>query len=730
MPSNYTNLESRPWDEVLEMNRSQLPRPPFSAHIPLGLPMAKDMVILDGALNASVLQMPPAMRNGDIKDKETLHRLRTRTLSFCPDTAPFIMDFHHAKIQRVDGDLPQFKATYYAYYTLYTLEYAMGEKGRLAIRATIRNENARRERKSLWLKLSHPLEYTVYDYHYVTYHYTANNFPRFDDSCTFHDNALWNEGNPVARITPGDFQPTWHDTIFFKDSDYTDNKFYWDSPYFVHPEFRIYTAKNMLELSIELDPNQESSFEITLDTLMPGGLPEELPSFKEASEWNRKEWLGMDEGHATVDFGDRELNNRFKSIERVSKQLLFDMDWPGKGHIPFTCQGGTSERFYIWVWEALCCFKPLMRLGHLKETRDILEFIFSLQDGGFPPQGEFVPAKGAIGTTGPKWSCITGAALTWASEYYLYSQDDEFARRHLDQMALACSWITAQIRAPHPEGYPYPGLMPKCCATDADYGRLIIFTDNWSCRGMELAAEILTRFKHPEAEKYTRIAAEYRKDLMECIEDLTQPDGYVRRQIDDSGIYCQGFVNCDSFTFLAYAGTISLHDERLRNFVRWCEENSCQDFFFGPMTPHLIYIGTGEQMAAIIQLANGEYKKAWSAMQTFERYGCSQDCYLTQERFDVDDPEHASWQPNASNNGRMMDMELARLYLETDRQIMLLCGFAPFELQKKGRHFAIHGLHTQYGRLDLDAEDGVVDVHWEKEPKLPIILPEGWKLRK
>ena len=272
--------------------------------------------------------------------------------------------------------------------------------------------------------------------------------------------------------------------------------------------------------------------------------------------------------------------------------------------------------------------------------------------------------------------------------------------------------------------------MPKCCATDADYGRLIIFTDNWSCRGMELAAEILTRFKHPEAEKYTRIAAEYRKDLMECIEDLTQPDGYVRRQIDDSGIYCQGFVNCDSFTFLAYAGTISLHDERLRNFVRWCEENSCQDFFFGPMTPHLIYIGTGEQMAAIIQLANGEYKKAWSAMQTFERYGCSQDCYLTQERFDVDDPEHVSWQPNASNNGRMMDMELARLYLETDRQIMLLCGFAPFELQKKGRHFAIHGLHTQYGRLDLDAEDGVVDVHWEKEPKLPIILPEVWKFRK
>ena len=43
-----------------------------------------------------------------------------------------------------------------------------------------------------------------------------------------------------------------------------------------------------------------------------------------------------------------------------------------------------------------------------------------------------------------------------------------------------------------------------------------------------------------------------------------------------------------------------------------------------------------------------------------------------------------------------------------------------------GRGFQMLSSYENY----LDAEDGVVDVHWEKEPKLPIILPEGWKLRK
>jgi len=728
MSSLYPIVEEKSWYDLLEMTRPLLPRPPFSAHFPVNMPHSKDMVIVDGALNAVVLQEPPNVNVSDPVDRKMVDALHCRTLSFCLDEPPFVMDFHHAKLERIDGDLPQLRATYYAYYTLYTFEYAMGENGRLCVRVSVRNEDVKSQKRHVWLKMAHPKERSFHDYHYVTFHFTANNFPKFDTTCDFQNGAFLKDGQAIGRVTPGDFQTTWHESIFKRDNEYTDYRFIWDSPYFPHPEYRLPSAKNMLQLSVDLAPNEEKSFEITMDTTLTSALPECLPAFDQVAQWNTQQWKEQEAEIAQVDFGDEELNHRFKAIQRVSRQLIFKMQWPNYGETLFPCQGGTSERFYMWVWEALCEFQPMMRLGYLKEARNLLEFIFSLQDGGFPPIGEFVPAKGAIGTTGPKWACVTGSALTWASIYLECSHDEDFARKYLDKMASACSWITAQIRAEHPADYPYPRLMPTCQATDADHGRLLIITDNWCCRGMELAAKVLTQYGHPDAEKYTRIAQEYKADLMQCLKDMTRPDGYVQRQIDATGNYCVGFENCDSYAFFAYSGLISLHDPSMRKFIRWQEENACQDFFFGPMTPHLIYIGTGEEIASLVQIANGETKKAWCAIKAFEQYGCSQDCYLTQERFDIDDPEHSSWQPNGSNNGRMLDMELARLYLETDQKIILLGGFAPFELDRPGRRFAIHGLRTQYGRLDLEAQDHQVKITWDTPPNLPIVLPDGWKV--
>ena len=726
MPSLYPNLESLPWEKVLELNRPALPRPPFSAHCPLNFPGAKDMVILDGAFNAAVLPIPPGMDNANAQHRELLRQLRLRTLTFLPEEIPFIMDFHHGKLEREKGDLPQYRASYYAYFTQYSFQYAMSPEGRLAIRATIRNEGEKAERKHLWLKVAHPLEKEFYDYHYVTYHFTNSHFPALDTSCRFAQNTLWHQDRLILRLSPGAFHLEWVEEAHFPDKAYTEGKFYWDSPYFVHREYRLPEIRNLLHFQVDLEPGEEQSLEAVMDTALPGGLPEEVPSFQEIQGKGEEWWTRQEKDLAQVDFGDPSLNQRFRVLQRVTRQLLFTMDWPGKGPILFPCQGGLSERFFMWVWEAMCAFLPMMRLGHFQEPRKILEFVFSLQDGGYPPVGEFVEAPGAIGTTGPKWACVTGSALTWAALYIQASHDHDFAKKYLDPMARACSWIVAQIRAPHPDDYPYPGLMPKACSTDADYGRLVITTDNWSCRGLELAANVLLQYGHPQGPHLAHEAARYKADLMECLHDLTQPDGYVRRQIDDSGTYCPGFVNCDSFSYLAYSGLVSLHDPTMRRFIQWCEEHSCQDFFFGAMTPHLIYIGTGEEIAALVQMANGETKKAWSAIQTFERYGCSQDAFLTQERFDVDDPEHISWQPNASNNGRMLDMELARLYLETDRKILVLAGFAPFELTP-GRHFAIHGLHTPYGKLDMEAQDGKVFLQWETPPPLPIVLPPGWQ---
>jgi hypothetical protein len=69
---------------------------------------------------------------------------------------------------------------------------------------------------------------------------------------------------------------------------------------------------------------------------------------------------------------------------------------------------------------------PMLPLGWFAPVRSGLENIFTLQDGGHPPRGRLTSTAGAVGTTGPKWLCMTGGAISLAADYYRYSHDQAF----------------------------------------------------------------------------------------------------------------------------------------------------------------------------------------------------------------------------------------------------------------------------------------------------------------
>ncbi|MBP5300698.1 MAG: hypothetical protein J6Y80_04770, partial [Victivallales bacterium] len=500
-----------------------------------------------------------------------------------------------------------------------------------------------------------------------------------------------------ARLRPGSFTKEWHEQFSATDAEFTDNRFLYDSPYFPQAEFRVKHARNLLTMNVELEPGESRSFELTMDASYTHGVPENPPEFAQVADWNTRQMAKETAGIAEVDFGDQTLNERFQALQLVTRQLWYTMEWPGYGKILFPSQGGTSERFFMWVWEVLCEMAPMARLGYFQPMREILEFIFSLQDGGFPSEGEFTDLEGSIGTTGPKWACVTGAALTIAAYYFDASQDEVFERKYLEPIAKAARWIERQVTAPHPPDYPFPGLMPHCTASDGDVGRVLAVTDNWSCLGLRLAAPILARFGHPDAERIAAVADQYYKDIETAMTQLRQPDGFIPRSLNHEGTLCAGFEYCDSIMHLAYSGLMPMKHPLQQGYLAWAEKNASVGFFLGPMSEKLMYIGFAEQVAALIYLATHQWKKAWCAIQTYENYGCTPDTYITQERYDLDDPNHTSWQPNASSNGRLLELEIARLYFETPDEIILLGGFAPFELEIPHRRFAIHGLHTKYG---------------------------------
>lgn len=151
--------------------------------------------------------------------------------------------------------------------------------------------------------------------------------------------------------------------------------------------------------------------------------------------------------HAQLTFRAENWDKIFTEIQLSTLQLL--VQFPGEQGLMPT-QGGSSERHFVWVWEALFMLLPMLRLGHFEPVRRSLDFIFGLQDPGCPPEGELTTTAGAVGTTGPKWLNTTGSALALATDYYLYSRDTEFLKERPERTSSApvrARLIAPQIRS-------------------------------------------------------------------------------------------------------------------------------------------------------------------------------------------------------------------------------------------------------------------------------------------
>ena len=188
-------------------------------------------------------------------------------------------------------------------------------------------------------------------------------------------------------------------------------------------------------------------------------------------------------------------------------------------------QGGSSERFFVWVWEAGDMLRPMIRTGHFESVRKSLDYIFSLQDGGFPPEGRFTTLDGAIGTTGPKWICTTGAALTLACDYYRYSHDKEFLEQYLPKIIKASRWIVGELRATrklNADGTRplYYGLMPFGVSTDGDIGYVVAMTDTYTFLGLEKTVNMLEELNDPDAGELRNELELYKGDLVITIKGI------------------------------------------------------------------------------------------------------------------------------------------------------------------------------------------------------------------
>lgn len=709
---SYPDLSSMSWWDIQELSSSE-ERQTQSVHIPLNFPAAERLVYCDCAMNAYVLEAP-ALNTSVPADGEIRARQRVKMLSFGFGEVPFVPDCRQVRLSRRLGGLPIIRAEFSAWDGIYDADYCVDPAGVLHIRMTVTNEFPKPRMMHVWLKPQEELESKLFDYHYVTYNWDAARW--FDDpAVSYKDGELQSNGETFGRLAADGWQVDWVEQQE-NDVSKVNQLFRCATPYHVHAPFRLAAVSRVIHLQKELKQGETAAFELSL---AGQGAWQDSMDYATAETQAVAAWKTFTAGKPSLSTGSSRLDDMIEAIRLNDLQLLLKA-----GGALRPCQGGLSERFYVWVWEAVCALRPLLRLGHFAEVRKVIEFIFSLQDGGCPPQGEFTTVKGAIGTSGPKWANTTGAALMLAADYLDYSGDRNFLADYLDKMLAAGRWIIGEITATRKDGSPVSGILPPACASDGDYGQLV-FTEAWTCGGLSRLCDVLNGIRHPAAAEFTAELQRYRDDLKRVLYGIATPDGFIDRCLGpDHSHVCNEFRFTDTALDFCMADVYTADEPVMKNYLRWLERNAFHGFFCSEVTRGIYYIGNNELSVMRMYLELGEWKQAWMAARVFQRFAVTQDVYLTQERYHENDTGFTAWQPNGSNDGRFLELQMTRFIHTTAGRIILLGGFAPAERQ---RNWNLNGIYTIYGRTSLTRNGDDVTLSTERPIPAGTVIETPWQ---
>jgi len=709
--ATYANINSKSWDQILTENTFKW-CPPYTVHLPIQPVHSPDFIHVDAALNVTRRRVT---ENVSLLDKESYPAARKQesfAVQFAFDDPPFVPDFHQSVLSLEENKYPVVTADYFAWDIDYQIEYSCTaideEQSLLWMQITVRNEDEKSRSVDVRTKINYEQEDKLFSYHYFPFNFDASRWLPLN-KIQLNGNSIIKDSKVIGKVVPGNMDIEWESEKHFEDKEFN-KKWGGHNPYYVVPSLRLKDVQNIIHAYAELKPGEEKTFSIALLTNDSKVTDQQLSLLKKSSAKENKEKAlthfksQFTKENTELKFSLNNWQDIFTAIQTSALQLL--VKYPDKTNLMPT-QGGSSERFFVWVWEAVHMLRPMLRVGLFEPVKKSIDYIFSLQDAGCPPEGHLTTTKGSIGTTGPKWMCTTGAALALSSDYYLYSNDQEFLKQYLSKIIKAADWIVGEIKATRklkPDGTRplYYGLMPFGWATDGDIGYVVSMTDGYTFWGLEKTVNLLEQIGHKDAPKYRKQLELYRSDIAVAVKGLARPDGFIERKImtDEKGMITKKFANVVSSAMLGYTDAIKPESDIFRHFIKYYEENRAIGYFMGNMDREIAYIGTAEYIWQHIYLSLGEWKKAFAATQVNLKYGMTQDTYQVQERFSRRNPAFTPWQPNGSGNGRMLDMMLNSLYFETDEGITLL-GAIPFSWLQANQLTELKNLYTETGRVNL-----------------------------
>ena len=364
-----------------------------------------------------------------------------------------------------------------------------------------------------------------------------------------------------------------------------------------------------------------------------------------------------------------------RAIKNLTVQLLQCFCRPKGVDFVLARQGGLQRQ--VWTYETMPVLEALGRLGDFDcYIEPIIDVYFN----------EFATESGEIVPLAIPWAMATGTVLYSFGTYALQRGDKAFFEKYRDAAYRAYLWIKNLRASVKAEPGVVEGLFPPLRACDDE----LVFqswcsTDTFNLRGLDALAAAFEHFEDVAAGEIKAEAYSYRSRIMEIWQ------GFREKQTGDTlkipfapGVPDERIMEVYHFSYpISYfteamdlpmedalkiidtytaLGMIkpdgTLYDRMPDKRVKDSEVSGSTKYNFDENGKCIVwYVACHEYHWFKYFYRHGRLDKCADILRGVEKYAMTDEYYM-QERYNQRDPYFAPWSPNASANGRTINMLL------------------------------------------------------------------------
>lgn len=449
-------------------------------------------------------------------------------------------------------------------------------------------------------------------------------------------------------------------------------------------------------------------------------------SFDEIHEKAVLQWKTYLRASTRINVTDEVIEKVYNTLTLNSLQMLVHL--PERPYY-IAGQGGFNDFRLVYGWESSFLLTAMDSQGYHAEVRKVLDFFLSIQDGSEGPEGDIQSAEGTFRPS-IHWMCETGAILKIFGMHYLYTNDKEWLVSIAPKLVKACRWIIEERKATkqlNDDGIKvkHYGLLPKGRVHDWPDKGYFFFSDAYTYEGFKIVAEALNDIGHPEGAGILQEVEDYRQCILRAVEYAThehpcdKDNIFIANEVYGTPDKIMTSYGLDGPVALLAAGLIPPEDEKvplielgLRQLgilsdlfalkLYKMEDDSLEELLLKKSGGKydLYYVNGAERVWHKVWLERGEFEKALRYFYSTIAFSTTMDTGHCNERFCPQMPWLVPWQPNASGNGRIIEMIHRTLFYEKDGCLNLLAGVPSLWL-KPGKKVSVEKALTSFGKISF-----------------------------